>query len=229
MSDYQTFTGASDYPRFCLSLDVGSERDHSVLTLLDRKAQYSRGPDGEEMQLPTYDLPFLERFQLRTPYEVIKNRTAEILHNPLLSTKGCHLLIDATGVGNPVVQMFQELAPIPVVISSGTSVNALGAGGYSVPKRDIVTSLQAVMQSRRLRIAAGLQDIEQLKKEILGFKMRPPTARGHIAFESDTESTHDDIVMSLAVAVWYLERLYGYKIPAGIEEVAAYDPLVAYS
>lgn len=219
----------SDYPRFCLSLDVGSERDHSVLSLIDKKTQYSRSPEGEEMQLPTYDLPFLERFQLRTPYEVIRQRTEAILHNPMLSTQGCHLLIDATGVGNPVVQMFQDLSPIPVVITSGSTVNALGSGGYSVPKRDIVTSLQAVMQSRRLRIAAGLQDIEQLKKEILGFKMRPPSARGYIAFESDTESTHDDIVMSLAINIWYLERMYGYKIPAALSELQAYDPLVAYS
>jgi len=219
----------SDYPRFCLSLDVGSERDHSVLTLLDRKTQYSRGPSGEEINLPTYDLPFLERFKLRTPYEQIFNRTQEVMHNPLLSTKGCQLLIDATGVGNPIVQMFRKLGPIPIVISAGAVVNALSSGGYSVPKRDIVTSLQAVMQSRRIRIASGLEDIEQLKKEILGFKMRPPTSRGYIAFESDTEATHDDIVMSLAVAVWYLEKLYGYKIPAGIGDQESYDPLEIYA
>ena len=219
----------SDYPKYCLALDVGSERDHSVLTLLSRNVNVTMTPNGEETHLPSYDLPFLERFPLRTPYEVILNRTKEVMHNPLLSTKGCVLLIDATGVGNPVVQMFQELGPIAVVISSGHVVNALANGGYSVPKRDLVTSLQAVMQSRRLRIASGLKDIEKLKKEILGFKMKPPTRTGHIQFEAESETTHDDIVMSLAMGIWYLEKLFGYKIPENLVEPEHYDPLEAYS
>ena len=215
-------------PTYSVCLDVGSERDHSVFTILrilDHKIANPAEP-VDDSGMPHYGLVYLEQMPVKTQYNAIMDRADYIITSV---KRDCHFLVDATGVGNPVVQMLQHLAPIPIVIVSGHTVNARENGGYNVPKREIVTSLQAIMHSRRLMIAAGLPHLEDLRKQMLSFKMKQRDT-GSLGFEAATERTHDDIVMSLAVNVWYLERMYGYKISADTliqEEV--YDPFEHYA
>lgn len=219
--------------QYCMSLDVGSEQDPSALSVLSRREMEIPGAasDGQggrvKGTISAYDLVHLERFELRTPYEEIHDRCGSILHNPKL-IGDVHFVIDATGVGNPIAQMMYALGPIPIVITSGNQVNERDNGGYNVPKRDVVTVTQSVFQSGRIRIGAGLQHIEQLKRELLGFKPKPQKS-GRFGYEAETESTHDDLVMSIAIAIWYMERLYGYVIPATeMLERPQYDPFEAY-
>lgn len=215
-------------PTYSVCLDIGSEQDFSVFTILRIMEHKIANPAEpvDDTGLPHYGLVFLEQMPLKTRYPVIIDRAGAIIR----SLRGnCHFLVDASGAGNPVVQMMQELNPIPIFIVGGTIVNARESGGYNVPKREIVTSLQSIMHAGRLQIASGLPHLDQLRNQILGFKMKQRDS-GVQAFEAATERTHDDIVMSLAVNVWYLERLYGYKISAStvLPEVE-YDPFEAYS
>lgn len=213
-------------PRYSVCLDVGSEQDHSVFTVLRYIDARIKNPAGEDIDLPHYGLVYLEQMPLKTQYPEIIARAAYILDS---MRHNAHFLVDATGVGNPVVQMMQHLNPIPIVIVSGHTVNQRETGGYNVPKREIVTSLQAVMHGRRLQIAKGLDHIEQLKKEILGFKMKVRDS-GSIGWEAASERTHDDIVMSLGVNVWYNEKMYGYRMSSNLFESSEepYDPFEAY-
>ena len=215
-------------PTYSVSLDVGSEQDHSVFSIL-RILQHKIANPAEPVDdtgLPHYGLVYLEVMPLKTQYNAVEDRAQAILHG---IRNDCHFLVDATGVGNPIYQRLQPLGAIPIIVVSGHTVNARENGGYNVPKRDIVTSLQAVMHSRRLQIASQLPHLDDLRKQILGFKMKPRDS-GSLGFEARVEKTHDDIVMSLAVNVWYLERMYGYKISADTliqEEV--YDPFEHYA
>lgn len=217
-------------PKYSICLDVGAEQDHSVFTVLERKHHMKpelahRYNENDTIGLPHYNLVFLEQLPLKTSYPAIIERTQDILENPVIKNNN-HFLIDASGVGNPLMQMMYSkgLAPIGVVIVSGLTVNAREGGGYNVPKRDLVTSLQAVMNSRRLQIPKNLPNIEQLRSQILNFKMKQKQS-GSIGFEAASERVHDDIVMSLAINIWYLERLYAYEISytedKGLEQ---YDP-----
>lgn len=215
-------------PTYSVCLDVGSEQDYSVFSILRRLQNLEPNPAGEkdDLGLPHYGLVYLEQMALKTRYPDIYDRAEYILK----SIRGdCHFLVDATGVGNPVVQAIRHLNPIPIVIVSGLTVNARENGGYNVPKREIVTSLQAVMHSRRLQIAKGLPHQEQLKKEILSFKMKPRDS-GNIEYGAASERVHDDIVMSLAINIWYNERMYGYKMTSDLlTRDEEYDPFEAYA
>ena len=57
-----------------------------------------------------------------------------------------------------------------------------------------------MFQTNRIRIPADLGLLEDLKKEMLNFKFKigPST----IMTFAGTQGTHDDIVMSLGVAIW---------------------------
>lgn len=219
---------------YSLCMDVGSERDNSAFTVLKRNEvvrDINFGTDSapkEQIILPSYDLIWIERPELKTPYLDLKHIAARILNQPKL-VGNCHFLMDATGTGMPVVQIMQDLGPTPVVITSGHSVVPREEGGYTVPKRFLISAMQGVLQSRRIRIADGLKHTEQLTKEIIGFKMR--YGKTMETYEAQTEATHDDLVMSLAINLWFLEKIYGHPVSQSndfLSEDKPYDPFEEY-
>jgi hypothetical protein len=124
---------------------------------------------------------------------------------------GLQLVIDGTGVGRPVVDLFRREPALagtirPVLITAGHSVSFDRDTGYiHVAKKELVGSLKALMQSARLRVARSLPDADALLKELLNFKVKI-TAAGNETFESWRERDHDELVLSLAAACWWGER-----------------------
>ena len=80
----------------------------------------------------------------------------------------CRLVMDATGVGAPVVDLLRqaELRPVAVSITGGDKVTS-GKGSLYVPKRDLVDAPQVMFQSGRLKVAEGLAEAELLVQELL--------------------------------------------------------------
>jgi hypothetical protein len=76
--------------------------------------------------------------------------------------------VDQTGVGRAVVDMLRQAAGwvVPVTITGGHTVSRADNGSYHVPKKELVTCLQLVMQSRRLQIARSLPDAATLVREL---------------------------------------------------------------
>ena len=83
---------------------------------------------------------------------------------------------DATGVGAPVIEMFQELIPpqravmVPVLItgSSGT----VGGGRkaqyeWRVSRQDLLSGLQVMLETRQLAIGAYLKHARALREELV--------------------------------------------------------------
>ena len=68
--------------------------------------------------------------------------------------------------------------------------------------------LQVVFQTERLRIASSLPLRPILIDELLNFRAKVTTT-GNNTFEAWRESVHDDLVLALAIAVWYAERSRG--------------------
>ncbi len=182
---------------FFLGLDLGQASDYTGLSILERQ-----GTDK-----PDYHLRHLERPKLGTPYPVIVNRVQELmLAQPL---KGNTVLaVDATGVGRPVVDLLEKagLQPEAITITGGDVVSRDDQGGYHVPKRDLVTTLQVVFQAERLKIAEGLELAPVLIKELLAFRVKINLKTAHDSYEAWREGDHDDLVLSVALAVWAAER-----------------------
>ncbi len=97
-----------------------------------------------------------------------------LLADPALSN--APLIVDATGVGRGVTDLFRDAHrdghmsryPIPVTITAGEQAN-----GLHVPKQDLVSRIQALLQSGRLLVAAGLPLRDKLERELLGITRGP--------------------------------------------------------
>ena len=210
-------------PEFFMGLDLGKASDYTAIAVL------------EEVQLPTgkvmldkrgetigpemvrrYYLRHLERLRLGTSYPAIVARVKDLLSKSPL--KGAAILIvDATGVGAPVVDMLRGAdvgaSIVPVTITGGSAVSRDPAQGYGVPKRDLVSNLQVLFQSGRLKIADKLPEAQILVKELLGFQVKI-SLDAHDSYGAWREGTHDDLVLSVALAAWYAQTV-GRVMPFG--------------
>jgi hypothetical protein len=162
---------------------------------------------------PPLQLRHLERYELGTPYpEVVQNVIGVLTRHPIRAHLDyTRLLVDATGVGRPVVDSFraQGVHPISILIHGGERVSWEDAGPRDVtlrvPKRDLVASVQTLLQTGRLQISGRLPLADVLRKELLNFrtKINPQTA--HDSYSHWREGDHDDLVLATACACWYRE------------------------
>jgi len=160
---------------YIVGLDLGKAQDPSALAVNQMLgAKPARIVTGH-----------LWRWPLRTPYQQIAEDVLEITHklnrkhnhrawaanaspDPEPVEVELHLVVDATGVGVPVVEMMEDegLQPISLYIISGYEVTRAGRS-FHVPKRDLVSNLQLLLQSKRLRIIETLEHSEVLRDELL--------------------------------------------------------------
>jgi len=190
---------------FVLGLDLGQMQDYTALGIVERTDVKFADSDGDICSEKYLHLRHLERFSLGTTYPVVVERVAKLMATPQLDGN-CVLVIDATGVGRAVVDMFKKayLRPVAVTITAGNKVTREGAE-YGVPKRDLIGVLEATMQTGRFKVAKELPDAKTLMDEMLNFK-RKVTPAGHDTYEAWREGQHDDLVLAVALACWYAER-----------------------
>lgn len=185
-------------PIYITGLDLGQQNDYSALTVTERTMW------GEK---PRYSVRHLVRWPLQTPYTTIVEDVVKIFSRPPLT--GTILCVDATGVGKAVVDLLRASRPeariSPIVITSGHYA-ARVESQWSVPKKDLVAVLQVLLSSRRFQIASGLPHARTLAKELAAFRVKVKASTGHESFEHWRSRDHDDLVLSVAMALWYGER-----------------------
>jgi hypothetical protein len=153
---------------------------------------------------PPLSLRHLERFPLGTPYPKIVERIGGMLASAPLADRPTALVVDATGVGTGVVDMFVHagLYPIPVTIHGGDKVLPQNPG-YRVPKRDLVAAVQVLLQNERLKIARALPEAETLRRELQNFRVKIDPKTAHDSYSHWREAEHDDLVLATALAAWF--------------------------
>ena len=118
------------------------------------------------------DVRHLERLPLRMDYTDQVKQVAALLRRPPLPP-GTRLVIDQTGVGRPVVNMFTAagLNPVGVTITGGDSETRVSWGQeeFRVAKLLLVSRLQAALHSGTLRIARELPEARILVQELQDF------------------------------------------------------------
>ncbi len=183
---------------FFLGLDLGQTQDFTALAVLECQ------PTTPTEQ-PGYALRHLRRFPLGTAYTEIVPAVARLAGAQPLS--GSPLVVDQTGVGRAVVDMLLQAAGwvVPVTITAGHAVTHTEDGSWHVPKKELVTCLQVVMQARRLQIARALPDAALLVRELQNFQVRI-TAAANETFGTWRDGQHDDLVLAVALACWWAER-----------------------
>jgi hypothetical protein len=206
-----------DMSDWILGLDLGQATDPTALAIVhqsverDEKGYLLRGHDDKFIY--SYSCVHLERYPLGTEYPTIIDRVGELVSSRRLQPRP-QLVIDATGAGRPVVDLFFDRRMpaeiIPVTIMAGLESredrwNQTCNRAFWVPKIELVSTLQALLQSRRLRVAPGLALADTLKQEFLNFQVKI-TASAHETFGAWRDGTHDDLVLAVAMAAWLGDR-----------------------
>jgi hypothetical protein len=223
---------------YLVGLDLGQMSDFSALTVV-RKLPASDA-DGMPLvnsrgnQVYAFEVPYLERFPLGTPYPRIIKAVVALMKRPEIN-RGSRgqweidprigalrhvvasstveadpiLCIDATGVGRPCVDMFRDAGlddAVAITITSGTAVTVREYGEWAVAKQHLVGSVQCVLQEGRLKVARGIPYADLMLKELMDFKVRI-TASANESWNS-REGTHDDLVLSLCLPIWFATNGY---------------------
>lgn len=191
-------------PQLCyiLGLDLGQAQDPSALAVLE---QSRPAPEAEA----SYAIRELRRWPLGTPYPVIVSEVTQLASTPPLP--GCELVIDGTGCGRAVVDLFRAstipASVRPVLITAGHAVSTDENGYIHVAKVQLVSVMQVLFGTRRLKLAKGLPLMPTLERELSTFTAKI-TSAGNETFTADwREGAHDDLVLAAAIAAWIGENV----------------------
>src|SRR5262245_56136119 len=155
-----------------LGLDLGQASDFSALCLLQKvsgdvdgdnaskdadeitrwvREQHAKRATATAAKPATYGCRGLRRWALGTSYVCIADDVGRLIGERKLS--GCDLVIDGTGVGRAVVDLFRDAKlPVkihPVVITAGVSESQHGIY-HHVAKVNLIGVVQRLLQERRL-------------------------------------------------------------------------------
>jgi hypothetical protein len=178
--------------RYTIGVDLGQTNDSTAIAVV-RKIE--RFPDK-----PIFQVGHLSRVALCTPYPAIVVHVMDMLARPRFHGKS-ELVIDATGVGRPVLDLFNGygITPIGVLITGGTATTRDGSI-WHVPKINLVSRLQALLHDERLHIHKDIADAPALVNELQNFRAEYSES-GYIRFNA-RNGKHDDLVLALAIALW---------------------------
>jgi hypothetical protein len=220
--------------RYSVGVDLGQASDPTAVAVLKKEIV----PPRDAMFSPVgqhpgnrlvegdivYDLVYLKRPKLGTPYDTIARRVADLICE--LEPQGAFgelgqvtLCVDGTGVGRGVVDMLDtefkrrgaSSKSVPRVDFRRVSVTGSQTqlkrpertnGYWSVPKKDLVFPAVAAFQQGLIRIARGIQDREALVNELKNYSRKVNIATGTLAFEPWREELHDDLLFALCLSLW---------------------------
>jgi hypothetical protein len=200
--DIDRLKPAEDEPpakRIVIGLDLGAVRDFTALCAVAVEER----TDEHGKITKHYSCKLLHRWPLHTAYADIINDVKQIAAN--LPTEP-EIVVDATGAGRPVCEMFAN-ADIPctqfwpVLITGGATVTH-SDGEWHVAKRILVSVVQSVLQSRRLKVARQLVHYKTLTTELQRFRSKININTGNESFEAWREKDKDDLVLAAALALW---------------------------
>src|ERR1700674_1962632 len=149
--------GVSESGRFFVGLDLGQSQDHSALAGVERD-EISVG----EMDYATYERPrvrryrmqYVERLALGTPYQTVVERVRQVVRQrPLMGQ--CTLVMDATGVGAPVVDLLRVAnlgcGIVPVNLT-GEVLESKSGSVWNVPKQVLISGLLVMLEKKELAL-----------------------------------------------------------------------------
>jgi hypothetical protein len=160
---------------------------------------------GDDDHLPGYHVRHIHRFDLGTGYLQVVDEVCLLLERPPLKGQ-CQLVLDLTGVGRPVGELFIEagLRPIGVTITGGVSWHRERRDDWHVAKSLLVSLVQKFLSSERLVIAKSLPHAGTLKKELRDFRVKISKSANE-TYEA-REGAHDDLLLSLCVGLFVAEH-----------------------
>jgi hypothetical protein len=129
-----------------------------------------------------------------------------VLERPPLNT-GCKLVIDETGVGRAVGDIFDAagLRPNKITITAGTEATQQSGNRWHVAKGILISGVDARLHTGELRIAEALSDAGALQEELKDFQRKVSDA-GRATYNARV-GAHDDLVLAVAISLWFATNM----------------------
>ena len=178
-----------------IGVDLGKMRDPSTIAIVRRPDTVMRTatmrpyPVLSERRSGPAALVYLEKIRLGTSYVDVVERIRQVARHEALGNEKRRVVVDATGVGAPVVDMLRrvklgcELRPLTITAGTGERYSS---GTYYVSKIDLMAGLRTCMELKGLEFGEGLREWKEFRKQMLGFG----------------GAAKDDLVLAVALAVW---------------------------
>jgi hypothetical protein len=208
---------------YYLGLDLGQAAEFTALAVLERPMVMPE--DAPASHRPPYALRHLQRFPIGTHYSEVLETLRNLLQTPPL--RGAFVAVDQTGVGAAVVSYFKDGLQNRVTCSFCANTITTGheatvsPSGFLIPKKELVGTMQVLLQTRRLHVARSLSNASLLVQELENFRAKVSLAQS-ATFETWREGNHDDLVLAVALAAWWGEK----ALPGLYAQPPSYAPIV---
>ena len=201
-------------PRFVVGVDLGQSSDPTAICVVEHvRGVMDSGSELErhcglstKMQTTVefYDVRHMERLPLGMSYPAQVQHVADLLARPPLN--GAELVIDETGVGRAVADIFNDagMTPERISITAGNESSWVGAHRWHVAKTILISTVDAMLHTGKLRFAAALSEADAIRDELLDFRRKLSDA-GRASYAART-GQHDDLVLAVAIACWWAAR-----------------------
>ncbi|MGE3803385.1 MAG: hypothetical protein AB7K24_01785 [Gemmataceae bacterium] len=193
-----------------VGLDLAQASDYTALAVLERRQ--CAGGVG-------FDVVALRRWRGQRYDQLVASVAAAMLKISGVGTdweieQPYPLVVDGTGVGRAVVDMFRShgihARLIPTLITGQLTDNEATRkpdqfGYFHVSKSALVSAMEACLSSPDRFRVAQVEHAALLKRELAGF-VRRQTLKGNETFEAARQSIHDDLTLACAMAAWWGSR-----------------------
>jgi hypothetical protein len=215
--------------KYVLAADLGQSSDPTAIAVLEHChafREHARG--GSDQVEDTFDVRHLARLPLGLSYPAVVQEVALLLARPPL-VGNCELVIDSTGVGRAVGDLFDtaSMDPVRVTITAGAEQSWTN-GSWHVSKQMLISTLDARLHTGELRFAKELLEAGTMQEELKDFRRKVSVA-GRYTFEARV-GKHDDLVLAVAIGLWAIvgrpvmpAPMFGHY---GRGEVSAVDRLL---
>jgi len=188
--------------KFFFGVDIGRDHDPSVIALVER-IQLTHIAGQNVSREYKYVLTFLHTIPLGTSYPQVIQRFQDALRRLLINASKAYpdVVVDATGVGAPLIDDFKKLRSqcftIPVIITGGEALHERKDGTHCIPRHELLMAVHMLVEKGLFQIASDLPNSEALFREMLNLK--------HDGSQH-SETLHDDRIMAVALAVHRAQR-----------------------
>ncbi len=203
-----------------IGADIGQRVDPTAFAVIE---EHPRG-DGVH-----YLCRAIERLPLGTPYPKVADRLVGVARYVRMQAeeeaesrgrdepRQVQMVVDATGVGTPVVDLLRERGeyPLAAFFTHGDKYTRNG-NQVAVGKTWMVSRLQALFQSDRIHLGRTAET-DALREELLDYEIRIDE-RANDRYGAFRTGAHDDLVTALGLAVGPGDSMRGFGVSSWLPD-----------
>lgn len=205
-------------PPIVVGVDVGQRVDPTTIVVVE--AFPKRRPSGTVEY--AFETRLMERLPLGTPYPDVSKRITTVVEklvarpvSPNETPPRITIILDITGVGRALGDILRaDLADAGLrhvrfseaTFTFGDKITGgFGQSEIRVGKAGLVSRLQSIFQSERVRIAANHPEAAAMARELQDYEIKVDP-EGDAKFGAFKVGSHDDLVTALGLAVLFEPR-----------------------